>query len=186
MPGPTNKSTKKAMLMKVSAKSKATTTSTTHTTRSKLAKPAAPAPTPSKKRRSKKAPIVSDSEDSDVKVLKPRQKSKRQHVDPAPSNKEEDENIENVEGNGLDESNEEVTDDKEVSTMFLGMIKFTHIHIQDDDLEAWHRAEIEEQKETKNDASRDIFLIFSPWMTIRFKQKGTVKVLCGRWCHLCW
>ena len=175
-----NNSTKKATSTKVSAKSKATCT-----TWSKLAKPAAPAPTPLKKRWSKKVPIVSDSEDSDVEVLKPRRKSKHQRVDPAPSDEEEDKDIEDVEGDGLDESNKEVTDDEEVSTMFLGMIKFTHIHIQDDDLEARHHAEIEEQKETKDDASRNIFLIFSPWTTVRFRQKGAVKVLRGRWCHLC-
>ena len=72
------------------------------------------------------------------------------------------------------------------------MLKLREAHLQalsfhqeDDDLEVCHHAEIKEEKETKEDASQNIFLIFSEWTKVQFKHKASDALLHGHWCHLC-
>jgi len=46
--------------------------------------------------------------------------------------------------------------------------------------------DIAEQSNIKADSSRDLLMIFSDRVTVKFSQKGGVtKTLKGRWCILC-
>ncbi|KAG5634863.1 hypothetical protein H0H81_000474 [Sphagnurus paluster] len=159
---------KAAATKSTTAKSQTSATSTALTTRSTRSGTAASNnPVPCKKKRGSKETPVSDDEDDEVEVPKPRRKSKRRRIEqPGEAGSSEEEDIEDVDGEAPSVPEEEVNE-------------------EDDDLEARHRAEIEDEKETKDDASRDIFLIFSPWTQVRFKQNNTSALLRGRWCHLC-
>ena len=134
-------------------------------------------------------PPSSNIEDSDVKEIskpKPKTKHHRKKAQPEEEQEVSDKAVEEI-NEGLDAAEEEVFDD-EVSTM----LKLREAHLQalsfcqeDDDLEARHHAEIEEEKKTKEDASWDIFLVFSEWTKIWFKHKAGNALLHGCWCHLC-
>ena len=134
-------------------------------------------------------PPSSDIEDSNVKeISKPKPKTKCHHKK---AQSEEEQEVSDKEGEEIDEgpdAAEEEVFDNEVSTM----LKLKEAHLQalsfcqeNDDLEVCHHAEIKEEKETKEDASRDIFFVVSEWTKVWFKHKADDALLCGCWCHLC-
>ena len=67
------------------------------------------------------------------------------------------------------------------------MFIFSNTRFQEDNnLEARHHAEIEDARNTKDKASHDIFLIFSPWTKVWFKQNTRTRLVRGWWCKICW
>jgi hypothetical protein len=68
------------------------------------------------------------------------------------------------------------------------MINNLHIgqeEIDESDLEERHRAEIPMLLPVKKDSTKDLLMIFSDRVTVKFNSGETVETIKGRWCLPC-
>jgi hypothetical protein len=138
--------------------------------RSRKTKPAPPKKTKARKRQE------SDDDEESSDHLSRRKRSKR-HAAEEISDDEPDEPEVEV----IDSSEEEVS-----IRMLLIEFRGSHSIFKGSDLEEWHQSNIPTKLKVKGESTKDLLLIFSERVTVKFKKKNdNYETVVGRWCNVC-